>query len=511
MDTGRIPPLSPPASSSRPEFLNSGKARAATLAAMVMTVGNWSCPPGDSDYGDPVETDPIVASVEIVPDRAYVTEGSIFVVSVRLRDADGRIIEAEPNANLTWDFSPDDGTFREHPPTRELPDPGKQATYLKVRDDLELDSILIHVYANIYEIRGVGQLKALKRPPLAPADFRDRILADHDDGSPLEAALVTGWSGECIHDKVWTFSGLLPLFPFFSSFQCTKSDQVAVFSADRAIAYSPETTSLFRWTTGTDIVDASATPQPTSVKIPPKPNRQLPVRIWMVSNGDPVEEAIITDNPAEVSALYRSNRTGIAVGTIGSPTAIADIYLLGNPCSEAKKQLAHANLKFDDPTVVHVFYMSASQSEGYGRGWHCRTPADSADLIFVYTKFYLPNTLAHEAGHALGLRGSMALGGHTNDYEGYITGFHPTNLMWGWVDDEMIAADRDHISLGQVFRMSFDKESWLNLPNSGTQSAYSLDCGNTDSDNPCPRLCRDVSPPLDPTDPGIECKLVSNN
>ncbi|MCC7484945.1 MAG: hypothetical protein IT529_08115 [Burkholderiales bacterium] len=58
--------------------------------------------------------------------------------------------------------------------------------------------------------------------------------------------------------------------------------------------------------------------------------------------------------------------------------------------------------------------------------------------------------LAHEFGHAFGLRPS-ACGGHTNG----IPGFGPDNIMWAGGGEERV-----HFTLGQVFRMNTQVDQW---------------------------------------------------
>ena len=59
-------------------------------------------------------------------------------------------------------------------------------------------------------------------------------------------------------------------------------------------------------------------------------------------------------------------------------------------------------------------------------------------------------TLAHEIGHAFGLRPGDQ-GGHTNNLQG----FDENNVMWGGGSQA-----RSHFSLGQAFRMNTQADEW---------------------------------------------------
>jgi hypothetical protein len=97
------------------------------------------------------------------------------------------------------------------------------------------------------------------------------------------------------------------------------------------------------------------------------------------------------------------------------------------------------------------------------------------------------NVLAHEMGHALGLVEPWEWSGHADD----VKGMSSDNLMWAGLDDA-VAHSRYRLSIGQVFRMHFDKRSWLNFGQTAT------DCGcDPYAVRPCPKMSADVTPVAD--------------
>jgi hypothetical protein len=72
-----------------------------------------------------------------------------------------------------------------------------------------------------------------------------------------------------------------------------------------------------------------------------------------------------------------------------------------------------------------------------------------ANITFIGGSANLAS-LAHEIGHAFGLRPGNQ-GGHTNS----LKGFGPDNVMWGGG-----SPTRSHFSLGQAFRMNTQSDEW---------------------------------------------------
>jgi len=109
-------------------------------------------------------------------------------------------------------------------------------------------------------------------------------------------------------------------------------------------------------------------------------------------------------------------------------------------------------------------------------------PADAPYKVILigYADALLASTLAHEIGHAMGLRWPV----HVEDND--VTGFGTHNLMATTSD---LAHDRFHLTVGQIHRMVADEASWLNA--SGIRSAGSAtakcQCGNQ-TPKSCPEL-----------------------
>jgi len=239
--------------------------------------------------------------------------------------------------------------------------------------------------------------------------------------------------------------------------------------------------------------------QPTAALV------QLSVYVWTAV---PVDQASEVSNDADkdidlANRLFSENRVGITIvrqvvtaSQLDETTVdIADLY-----CSDAETLF---NRDFDGMSVsaaVHVIYVTAI--EGEDRGFTClRDDAARADgLMFIAVEGRAATTLAHEVGHLLSLLLPPAYQGHTN----MLHGFDQQNLMWGRISLD-IAEARDHFSIGQVYRMHFDDNSFLNyrgVRSGGTRGA--CPCNPYDDVGPpaCPVLSKDLIPrALGPSNP----------
>lgn len=119
--------------------------------------------------------------------------------------------------------------------------------------------------------------------------------------------------------------------------------------------------------------------------------------------------------------------------------------------------------------ALNVYYIPYYESYTYALGWACIPPTNVIYLTLTRSE----TTLAHEVGHALGLHHA----GPASDYP-YV-GLTTSNIMLPGKPYEYTSF-RDHLTLGQSFRISVEKQSWLNHPlgpGSGAQS---------------PRLCQKI-------------------
>jgi hypothetical protein len=200
----------------------------------------------------------------------------------------------------------------------------------------------------------------------------------------------------------------------------------------------------------------------------------------------------------EANGLYAMNRAGIVFKSLStlaySPTQGT---VIGEGCVNAAG-LAQAGASLYDPGAINVYYVSKVDGSNYLFGYNCYAKsivvggsnAIAENIIYLSLASRPTTTLAHELGHALGLRGSV---GHTFG----VPGFTNRNLMMSGLD---LATQnlQDHFSLGQGYRMSLDQLSWLNhtRPNgaapirTGDDRPCQLTVAATASD-PCPPLALD--------------------
>jgi hypothetical protein len=101
----------------------------------------------------------------------------------------------------------------------------------------------------------------------------------------------------------------------------------------------------------------------------------------------------------------------------------------------------------------------------------------AADITFIGPDAN-PTTLAHELGHGYGLR-PASCGAHTSGPD------FPNNIM---IPDSDDMPPRTKFTLGQVFRMNFQKDIWGGTILKNIPRNVRRPCSPTDSDTGCPKL-----------------------
>jgi len=286
-------------------------------------------------------------------------------------------------------------------------------------------------------------------------------------------------SSGCANDDVFLGAGSIDVGSLLAP-KSTCPAEVAVFSSGNAMALD---TAVKTWTNnGGDV-------RPETLK----PPIRVPVVIWvdtLVPSGtngplDDLKDAMVyfLDNKAGVDF----DTTAGTVKTVASATARRTIGYSCDSASAARRgnyYLAGVlNVYY-----VHDIHLGASYDKSTApRGWNC-VDHGAPNQLYVSMIDRANTTLAHEIGHALGLQ--VPYNGHTD----WLQGFDESNLMWSYQD----VIDRDHIALGQAYRISADSNSWLNLPPSTLRTGQpARDCGcNPFHDRPCPVLARDGAGPV---------------
>jgi hypothetical protein len=251
----------------------------------------------------------------------------------------------------------------------------------------------------------------------------------------------------CPNDEVLRTTGELTFDNVLAADGC--NSEIAVFAADNAMALS-----FPAWTDRNGDVHT----------ITMKPIIDVPVSVW-IANGS--AEAQAPNDIANATWIYRKNKVGVQfVPTYhlvsADPRAVATI---GKSCDSIGWIRRSA---WYTPNTLNIYYVEniapppelALRGAQDLPGLNCDRFGDGdikgdANITFISSRANLAS-LAHEIGHAFGLRPGNQ-GGHTNDPRGEpaLAAFGPKNVMWGggpW--------DRDHFSLGQAFRMNTQADEW---------------------------------------------------
>jgi hypothetical protein len=226
-----------------------------------------------------------------------------------------------------------------------------------------------------------------------------------------------------------------------------------------------------------------------SLNVALEERRKVVVDVWVRSTE---LLSMAKDEVVNADWVLDRNLTGLALA-VRKLEVLPATEVMPEGCKEANSQTT-AN-QFFDPKVLNIYY-------GVGDNSTCKQP-----VIFINESGQLLGDLAHEMGHALGLKKSdhenVYPQGHTNDAKGKsVAGFDCNNTMWR---NSLIL---DHsLSLGQSFWMNFSESSFA------TSAALRLPCADKPgASSPCVPIstgsvldegqaCKPCSLESDPTAP----------
>jgi hypothetical protein len=279
---------------------------------------------------------------------------------------------------------------------------------------------------------------------IGPILARDRLkikkIAGGDNAVVLMDSRVSPGRDGCRNDEVLRTTGQLALGNVLAASGC--NSEIAVFAERNAMALSTPT-----WTdTNHDIRTIAM-----------RPLINVPMSIWIV-HADAAAKA--PDHVANANLIYGKNKVGVQfVPTVrdisGNATAAATI---GTSCNSIGAIRGSA---WYTPKTLNIYYVDevkppselGQPPDSRLRGLTCDHFGDGhlkgdANILFI-APVANRTTLAHEIGHAFGLRPGDK-GGHPNFAPGQVLpGFTETNLMWNGGGDERV-----ELTLGQVFRMN---------------------------------------------------------
>lgn len=272
-------------------------------------------------------------------------------------------------------------------------------------------------------------------------ELRVRHIANGDDVVVMGDARVESGAEGCADDFVLRTTGTVSTPKnLLAPKGC--SSEIAIFAASNAMLLQ---TRVKTWTNGNTDVHTSNM----------KPLLNVPLRIW---TANPAAASDAVDYTANANLLYEQNKIGVqfvpvytTVDPADVPTIESGIQLTANGSDyECTNLAAIQQSKYYKKKTLNVYFIGKAIT-----GRNCAILSSSnpvrgdGDITFIGSTANIA-TLAHELGHAFGLRPANA-GGHTNN----LAGFGPDNIMWGGG-----LATRNRFTLGQAFRMNTERDTW---------------------------------------------------
>lgn len=440
---------------------------------------------------------PRVAYVEIVPPQVVATPESSLLLRVRALDENRKLVNVRGEV-ASWRAVPAGVAFAHRGLWVEMTLPATTGSYT--------------VFAKIKGKESAPATVTVVPPLVPPATAsEDRAIVSTGAGEVPAAVLLDAKdeADGCVSDLLVAVTNEGPIgmnLTIDQNATPTCPIESAVFSQGYAPVLRTDADPV-PWTDNAgDVLQQSAASL-----------IQLPVYVWLAVLPIQVTEVSGTadDDIALANALLSENRAGIelvrktwVLGSLelaGKEVDFPNLYcgsnaetLLGLPNAAGRR------LTFDDVSgaagaapAVHVIYVR--NIAGEDRGFSClRADGTREDgLVFIGVEGRASTTLVHEIGHLLSLLLPIRYQGHTN----LLYGFDQQNLMYGRISLD-IAEARDHFSIGQVYRMQFDEDSWLNYRNVRSDpTTRACPCDPYDY-SVCPVLSKDVIPrAVGPTNP----------
>jgi hypothetical protein len=225
------------------------------------------------------------------------------------------------------------------------------------------------------------------------------------------------------------------------------------------------------------------------------PRVVVPVKVWVAVSG-PGSVALVRSDLTEAENLFEKNRGGVTFQPDIAQVAGSDVATIGFGCDNAL-DVVRSTPPVYDPNRLNVYYVEKIVDSFLGtpfRGFYCLDDRGIRNILYVSITLHSSTTLTHELGHAF-----VGLGHTGGPGVPRIPGFTSKNLMWSSASKKSSEA-RNAFSLGQVYRINADAESWLNqvVGGGGTAlrpSGFTRPCHTT------PDVCPPVALKWTPTYP----------
>ncbi len=301
---------------------------------------------------------------------------------------------------------------------------------------------------------------------------RDMIEVEHTAGAAPAYVLLDAQAvgdGDCgkANDRQYAVAGRAAL-PHNLTGSC--ANEVAVFVRDRAPLVKRLAPADWQWTDGAE----------TMQEVPLPPTLSVPLSIWyFVSDENPQERAGWDLEYA--GWIFRQNRVGITLGEVThNEPAGSKLY-----DGDAKCTGIEAALGFTAATnMLHVVYVTEIAWNSVPFGLACPSDPTRGDIVIISRGRPLSTTVAHELGHRMGFSNPpFVTTGHVNNLDG----FDGTNVMYIHGDAEL-NEDRVHLTLGQVYRIHADAQSWLNRTPIRPAGSTVKNCPGDAGIGECPKL-----------------------
>jgi hypothetical protein len=439
------------------------------------------CAEADLGESDPPEIASIAATVENVQvGRAGGSSGErTFQLSAWYLDAAQRVISGRFDP-FVWELDPAEGYVSPLGLVTLNFSSGSDATVRVTSPDGTLADAVV-----------------LKRwlSPTAAGAASDVVEAGHGPKFPPSAVFLEERQadGTCTWGTARAFVGLVAV-----GAQNKTPCSLSLLSANHAMVYRNDISNV-QWTKPFQPTLASPRPLKVRVFIAVTGRTASQLSGFPLSDTDQLVEDVAAGAEAQAKVdvtlanmLFEANRTGIHIDADFEPLDLSISDLGGRvgadpfSCKQPRTVLtefdpANPTAPFEyDPAAINVYYVDwidypTDPLHPGARGVHCHyvNKGLNGPVIYVsYTK-HSTITLAHEIGHALGLKDEEERLGSLN-------------LMHNLLPDGPLGADaRSRLTVGQVFRMNVWDGSWMaKLP-----SAVTRVCRTS---NPCPAMTFDA-------------------
>ena len=476
----------------------------ARRCALAATAALAACGSSDTtaDFAGGSVAPPVIDSIYITPSSVVATPGATVQLKAIGRDTAGGAVDlAAAGQSITWLASATvpgiqnsgDVAFVTLPSTA-----GRITVFAQLTatasgsSNIEATSAGVTGTSTITVTTARGdELESDSAPQF------DRVLAEALDPEIVALVIQGEESAGPLQDHVMAVTGAVDLGMNVGPRGSDGVSELVAFAKGRtAFARGPDGTSA-AWTTGRDVIDADPLTglvgggRTINVRVGRPPDGSL-TDIWAEDQVAAAQE-LFDENRLGIELYYggsflhtRVDGQGVPVG-VDSPSgacAVVDEDLDGDPLMKA----GVANLY-----ILWVPYIKANNNTL--RGWAC-VPEDpaleavwAARAIYISQSSYGVSTIAHEIAHHLALWYPYLdpPASHTTD----LPGFTELNLMWG-SESLHEAKLRNHLSLGQSYRMNFDAGSWLNLRVVAPGGRWTRDCQYEPHSGLCPALATDL-------------------